>query len=172
MRTILTLLSLSLFAMTAAAAEPNMKTVDHVDLQRYMGRWNVISHTPNMLEKHKVGTSDNYTMDADGTIRVTFLFRKDTITNTVKSWKGKAHVVNTTTNADWKVQMFWPFTAGYHILELDPDYKWVVATTDHGKLIWIMARDTYLPEELYASIVAKCAARGLDVGKLEKVQQQ
>ena len=172
MRIFLTLLTLSLFAMSASAADPDMHTVDHVDLQRYMGRWNVISHTPNFFEKNKVQTSDNYTMDPDGTIHVVFLFRKDSITNPVKSWKGTGHVVNTTTNADWKVRMFWPFTAGYHILELDTEYQWVVATTDNGKLIWIMSRSTYMPEELYNSIVQKVAARGLDVGKLEKVQQQ
>jgi apolipoprotein D and lipocalin family protein len=158
--------------MGASAAQPDLHTVEHVDLQRYMGRWNVISHTPNFFEKHKVGTSDNYTMDPDGTIHVVFLFRKDTITANQKSWKGTGQVVNTATNADWKVRMFWPFTAGYHILELDPDYQWVVATTDNGKLIWIMSRSTYLPEELYNSIVQKVAARGLDAGKLEKVQQQ
>ena len=156
----------------SASAAPDLHTVDHVDLSRYMGRWNVISHTPNLFEKHKVGTSDNYTMDADGTIHVVFLFRKDSIVNKVKSWKGTGHVVNTATNAEWKVRMFWPFTAGYHIIELDPDYQWVVATTDQGKLIWIMSRSTYMPEEQYNALVQKLAARGLDTGKLEKVQQQ
>jgi len=171
-RILLALLSLSFFALGASAAHPDLHTVEHVDLQRYMGRWNVISHTPNFFEKYKVGTSDNYTMDPDGTIHVVFLFRKDAITNHRKSWNGTGHVVNATTNADWKVRMLWPFTAGYHILVLDPDYQWVVVAGDKGKLIWIMSRSTYLPEELYNRIVQKVAARGLDAGKLEKVQQQ
>jgi apolipoprotein D and lipocalin family protein len=171
MRFLLTVLSLPLLAVIASAA-PDLHTVNHVDLQRYMGKWNVISHTSNFFEKHKVATSDNYTMDPDGTIHVTFLFRRESIANKQKSWKGTGQVVNSATNADWKVRMFWPFTAGYHIIELDPDYQWVVATTDGGKLIWIMSRSTYVPEASYDSIVQRLTARGLDTRKLEKVQQQ
>lgn len=171
MRFLLIVFFSSFLAMIASAA-PDVHTVDHVDLQRYMGKWNVISHTPNFFEKHKVATSDNYTMDPDGTIQVDFLYRKDSITNPQKSWKGTGHVVNKTTNADWKVRMVWPFTSGYHILELDSNYQWVVAATDGGKLIWIMSRSTYMPEELYNSILQKLNARGLDTSKLEKVQQQ
>jgi apolipoprotein D and lipocalin family protein len=38
-------------------AQTPLKTVDHVDLQRYLGRWYEIARIPNRFERSAFGTS-------------------------------------------------------------------------------------------------------------------
>jgi apolipoprotein D and lipocalin family protein len=164
-------LLLPFLALSAASATPSLQTVDHVDLPRYMGRWYVIAHIPNFLEKNKVGSTDNYAQLSDGKLDNTFTFRKGTLDAPEKSWHGTARVIDHNSNAVWKVRLFWPFSSGYRILELDPDYQWAVVSTDTGKLFWVLSRSPALPPELYARIVNRLLLRGLDTARLEKVPQ-
>jgi adenine/guanine phosphoribosyltransferase-like PRPP-binding protein len=50
-------------------------TVARVDLDRYLGRWYVISHVPYFLEKGKVATYDTYARRPDGKLVNNFTFR-------------------------------------------------------------------------------------------------
>jgi apolipoprotein D and lipocalin family protein len=170
----LLLSALSVCAVAVAQAESPpaaLHTVDHVDLPRYMGRWYVISHVPNFLEKNKVNTSDNYALKDDGTIAVTFVFRKASLDAPEKSWKGTGWVQNKTSEAEWDVRLFWPLKSSYRVLELDPNYQWVVASTEDGKLFWVMARTPTISVETYRMILDRIRAQGLDPAKLEKVLQ-
>lgn len=155
----------------STSAPPALHTVQHVDLDRYMGRWYVISHVPNFFEKDKVGTSDNYALRPDGRLDNVFVFRKGSLDAPEKSWKGIAWVTNTASNAEWKVRLFWPFTADYLLLELDPNYQWAVACNQDGKLFWVLARETSLPDNVYQEILTRIRHQGLDPSKLENVPQ-
>jgi len=162
---------LPLLALSAASAVPSLQTVDHVDLPRYMGRWYVIAHIPNFLERNKMGTSDNYALLPDGKLDDTYIFHKGSVDAPEKSWHGIGRIIDHSSNAVWKVRLIWPIAAGYRILELDPDYQWAVASTDTGKLFWILSRSKTMPDALYATIVNRLMLRGLDTGRLEKVPQ-
>lgn len=151
---------------------PNLTTVSAVDLDRYQGRWHVIAHRPNFLEKGKVGASDNYARRDDGKFDANYAFRKGSLDAPEREWKGVATIVNRTTNAEWKVQLLWPFSADYLILELDPDYRWAVVASRGGKWLWILARATSLPPSTYADLQQRIATRGLDAEKLELVPQR
>ena len=136
-----------------------------------MGRWYVIAHVPNFLEKNKVGTSDNYSLLPDGRIEDLFIFHKATLDTPEKFWHGFGRVVDKTTNAEWRMRMIWPIPFGYRVLELDPNYQWAVSSNESGKLFWILSRSPSLPDALYDTIVNRLMLRGLDVSKLEKVPQ-
>lgn len=172
-------LSLLLIASSAffagCATRPStrsLETVPSVDLDRFMGRWNVIAHVPNFLEKGKVATADIYKRREDGRIDNIFVFRKGTIDAPEHRWNGIAWVVDPVSNARWKVRLIWPFTADYRILELDSDYQWSVVSNGDGDLVWVLARSTSLPDPVYQSIVARIHQRGLDAAKLELVPQR
>jgi apolipoprotein D and lipocalin family protein len=156
---------------TMSQSKPNLTTVSAVDLERYFGRWYVISHTPNFLEKGKVGTADNYARRPDGKLRADFSFRKKSLDAPEQEWKGIATIVNPTTNAEWTVQLLWPFSADYLILELDPEYRWAVVASRGGKWLWVLARETSLPPATYAEILKRIESRGLDAAHLELVPQ-
>jgi apolipoprotein D and lipocalin family protein len=145
---------------------PLPAAVARVDLDRYMGRWYVISHTPYFLEKGKVASYDTYARRADGKLTNNFTFRQDTVDAPEKTWEGTARVVDPVSNATWKVSFFWPVSITYKILALDPDYGWAVVGTNDGGLLWVLSRERRLPAETYAAILAGLRSRGLDADKL------
>jgi apolipoprotein D and lipocalin family protein len=59
-----------------AAKGPEMKTVEHVDIDRFMGPWYVIANIPTFLEKEAYNAVEIYSLNDDGTIATNFTFRK------------------------------------------------------------------------------------------------
>ena len=53
-----------------------MKTVDYVDLKRYMGDWYVIANIPTFIEKNSTNAVESYKLSNDGIIHTTFSFYK------------------------------------------------------------------------------------------------
>lgn len=166
---LLTLCVLS--ACTTMSSSPPVKTVEHVDLDRYMGRWYVIANVPYFLEKGKVGSSDNYARRADGKLQADFVFRKKTLSAPEQTWKGVATITNPVTNAEWSVSFIWPFRAAYRLVALDDSYRWAVVTNGSGTLIWVLSRTTTLPDGQYREILTRVSALGLASDKLVLVPQ-
>ena len=154
----------------AAAAEP-LRTVAHVDLQRYLGTWYEIATIPARFQKNCVAVTATYTMRPDGAIGVVNRCRKFTLDGKEKSVKGKAWVVDTTSNAKLKVQFFWPFRGDYWIIELDPEYQYAVVGHPSRNYLWILCRRPHMDEALYNQLLAKIAAQGYDVNRLVKTLQ-
>ncbi len=154
-----------------ADARPPLKTVPHVDLQRYLGTWYVIANIPYWLENGKVATADVYSMREDGTMGNQFVFRRDSFTAPEDHWDGYAWVIDGTGNAEWRVRFIWPFSATYLVIDLDPDYRWAVVGHPSRDLFWILSRTRQLPDATYAAILERAALQGYDVSRVAKVPQ-
>lgn len=157
--------------LTGCTTMPKPPTVAHVDLDRYMGRWFVISHVPYFLERGKVASSDYYARRPDGRLVNNFTFREGAVDGPEKTWEGVAWVTDTTTNATWKVRFVWPFAVTSKIYALDPDYRWAAVGTDDAKLLWILARERSLEPADYERALAGLRAKGIDVSGLAFVPQ-
>ena len=94
-----------------AAKGPEMKTVDHVDLDRFMGPWYVIANIPTFLERDAHNAVETYTLDDDGTIATNFTFRKGGPDGEQKEYNPKAFVTDKTSNALWGMRFVWPIKA-------------------------------------------------------------
>ena len=66
---------LGLLLAGCGAQQPELKTVDYVDLDRFMGDWYVIANIPTFLEKGAHNAVETYEMNDDGSIATTFVFR-------------------------------------------------------------------------------------------------
>ncbi|MEO6875743.1 MAG: lipocalin family protein [Opitutaceae bacterium] len=142
-----------------------------MDLDRYVGRWYVISHVPYFLERGKVASYDTYGRRPDGLLTNDFTFRPGSLTASEKTWHGKAEIVDHDTNATWKVSFIWPFSVTYKIFALDPDYRWSVVGTKDAGLLWVLARERHITPELYASIVRQLQEAGIATDGLATVPQ-
>ena len=76
-----------------------LKTVDHVDVKRYMGTWFEIAKFPQRFEKGLVGVTADYALLPNGKVRVLNSGYEGTFDGKLKTAKGKALVVDTATNA-------------------------------------------------------------------------
>jgi apolipoprotein D and lipocalin family protein len=167
--TMLTLLSLSGCATTASKTA--LKTVDHVDLSRFMGDWYVIGTIPWFVEKNNVGTMDIYRMRPDGRIDITYAFHKKELSAPRKEMHAVGTILDTQSNARWGVQFLWPFQAPYIVIDLAHDYSTTIIGYPSRDLIWIMARTPTLSEATYQSLLQKAAEQGYDIRRIVKVPQ-
>ena len=148
-----------------------LRTVKHVDLQRYMGDWCVIANIPYFAEKGCLDSIETYAARSDGRIDNIFTFRKGSFEAKQGQVRAIAWVHNPETNAEWRIRFFHLITAKYLILDLDPDYRWTVVGHPSRKYGWIMAREKTMPEATYRGILDRLAAQGYDPGAFQKVPQ-
>ncbi|HEX8297261.1 MAG TPA: lipocalin family protein [Chthoniobacteraceae bacterium] len=148
-----------------------LRTVQHVDLARFMGDWRIIANIPYSGEKGRVDSITSYALRPDGKIENWFTYRKKSFSSPQITVKAEAEVVNAETNAEWKFGSFGPTKEIYHIIELDSDYQWAVLGHTSRKYGWILARQRAIPHLTYEAILDRVAAHGYDPGSFAKVPQ-
>ena len=165
-----------LFAIVTIKAKESqmseLKTVQYVDLERYLGKWYEIAKYPVVFEKNLVAVTATYSIRDDGKIKVTNAGRKKTLDGKEKISVGKAWVVDKRTNAKLKVQFFWPFSGDYWIIELGKDYEYAVVGHPKRTYLWILCRTPKMDENLYQKILKKIEAHGYDLSRVEKTPQK
>ena len=165
------LLGLAMLLSGCGATLPPLKTVDHVDIPRFMGDWYVIAVIPTFIEKGAHNAVESYRLDPDGTIATTFTFRKGAFDGPLKSYEPRGFIVDSATNATWGMRFIWPIKAEYLITYLTDDYSQTVVSRNKRDYVWIMARTPQIAETDYARIVEIVKAQGYDAAKLQKVPQ-
>jgi len=158
--------------MSAPSKKAPLKTVDHVDLSRFMGDWYVIGTIPWIVEKNNVGTMDIYRMRPDGRIGITYAFHKKDLSAKRQEMHAIGTVIDKQSNARWGVQFIWPFKAPYLVIDLAPDYSTTTIGYPSRDLIWIMARTPTLPESTYQELLKRAAGQGYDINRIVKVPQK
>jgi apolipoprotein D and lipocalin family protein len=163
---------LALTLSACAASGPEMKTVDYVDIDRFMGDWYVIANIPTFLEKGAHNAVETYALNEDGSIQTTFTFRKDGFDGEKKQFNPKGFIKDTETNATWGMRFVWPIKADYRIIYLDEDYSKTVIARQRRDFIWIMARTPEIPDADYQQLVELAGSVGYDVSKIQRVPQK
>ena len=167
---IVILLALALSA--CASSGPEMKTVDYVDIDRFMGDWYVIANIPTFLEKGAHNAVESYAMNDDGSIQTTFTFLKDGFDGEKKQYNPKGFITDTVTNATWGMRFVWPIKADYRIIYLDEDYSITVIGRNKRDYVWIMARNPSISAQKYDEILGMLEEVGYDVGEILQVPQK
>lgn len=162
----------SLLMTGCASSLPPLKTVDHVDLPRFMGPWYVIATIPTFIEKEAFNAIENYTLKPDGTIDTVFTFNQGALDGPAKRYTPRGFVVDTVTNATWGMQFIWPIKAEYLITHLNEDYSQTVIGRNKRDHVWIMARTPEIPAADYERWLGELRGQGYDLTKLRKVPQQ
>jgi len=145
-----------------------LEVVPHVELEKYLGKWYEIAHLPAKFQEGCNETTATYTLLDNGTISVLNECKRN---DKVKLARGKAKVVDKTTNAKLKVTFFWPFYGDYWIIKLGNDYDYSVVGTPNRKYLWILSRTSKMNEELFSQLIEFVKAKGFDVGNLIKTSQ-
>lgn len=148
-----------------------MKTVDYVDIEKFMGEWYVIANIPTFIEKGATNAIESYRLNNEGDIETTFSFFKDSPLGKKKVYKPKGFIYNSKTNAEWRMQFLWPFKMPFLIIDLPKDYSYTVIGYPSRKYVWIMARESKMDDEVYAQILTNLSSIGYDLSMIKKVPQ-
>jgi len=160
------------FLTACASTEPDMKTVDYVDIERFMGPWYVIANIPTFLEKGAHNAVETYRLDDDGSIATKFTYRDGSFEGKEKEFNPRGFIKDTETNALWGMRFIWPIKADYRIIYLDDDYTQTVIGRQKRDFVWIMARTPTIPDADFERLVAFVESIGYDASKLERVPQR
>lgn len=155
-----------------AVSRPPLKTVEKVDLKRYMGPWYVIACIPTFIETEAYNGVETYRLDPDGTIDTVFTFNKGGFDGAPKRYNPRGFVVDKANNSTWGMQFLWPFRSEFLITYLNKDYSQTIVGRNKRDYAWIMARRPQIPEADYQRLTAELVAQGYDLSKLRKVPQR
>lgn len=150
---------------------PPLKTVERVELSRYLGTWYEIANFPQRFQRGCTATTATYTLRTDGEIDVLNRCRKGSLDGKEKSARGRARVVDRVTNAKLEVSFFRPFWGDYWIIDLADDYSYAVVGHPDRDYLWILARNPTMAEATYQSLVTRLQAQGYETSRLVRTTQ-
>jgi apolipoprotein D and lipocalin family protein len=150
-----------IFLLSACTSLPDgIQPVKNFELPRYLGTWYEIARLDHPFERGLEQISAQYSMLDDGGIKV--LNRGFNIAQ--QEWEeadGKAYFVGDSDTAHLKVSFFGPFYASYVIFLLDMQgYEYAMITGPDRDYLWILARQTSLPEDTLNTLVQHAKDNG------------
>jgi apolipoprotein D and lipocalin family protein len=167
------MLCIAAFSLMGCASGEPLKTVPHVDLPRYMGDWYVIANIPYFGEKNCFDSIESYALRPDGRIANWFTCRKGSFEAPLQRLvNAVATVKDTETNASWRVRFFKVISVQYLIIDLDPQYQWVVVGHPSRRYGWIMARAKTIDSQTYQAILVRLRAQHYNPDQFHIVPQR
>jgi len=165
------LLLLLLLPGTAAAAAP-VRSVEHLELDRYAGQWHEIAHLPVSFQKPCVADiTASYRLRGEG--RISVLNRCRTADGGMIEAEGSARPVaghpgrlQVRFAPEWLSWLPWVW-ADYWVIALDPDYQWAMVGDPGRKYLWILSRTPTMEATLFASLKQRAAGMGYELAPLK-----
>ncbi len=157
---------------SAEKSRSEMKTVSHVDVDRYLGTWYEIARFPNRFQKGCDQATANYSLQSAEKLRVvnTCVGLDD---GKLQKVDGEARISDRQTQAKLKVTFLPKWlrflnigVANYWIIDLDADYRWAVVSEPSREYMWILSREPRMARDVYEGILKRARDQELDVARL------
>lgn len=145
--------------------------VSPFDVKRYAGQWYEIARLDHRFERGLSDVSATYGLNADGTVSV-LNSGFDAARGEWKEAKGVARFTGDPGTGSLKVSFFGPFYGGYHVIALDPAYRWAMVIGPDTDYLWILSRDKQLPSGVRERLVAQAASLGVNTRELIWVEHR
>ena len=153
-----------------ASNEAPLPTAENVNIDQFMGRWYVHGFTPIIVDKDAHNAIEHYRLDADKKIQTTYQFRAGGFDAEIKTLTPVGWVdEGVDSNAEWRMQFIWPFTADYIILHVDADYSETIIVHPSRKYAWIMLRSNTVRDADYDRLLSKLKAVGYETELIQKL---
>jgi apolipoprotein D and lipocalin family protein len=147
-----------------------LRTVDKVDLSRYLGSWYEIARIPNSFEDDCASDSmAHYALLKDGRIEVVNTCRTED--GKKKSVRGVAKVVDPVSKAKLKVRFGWIGSGDYWILVLNSFYEYAVVGEPSRKYLWILSRTPSMDRGTYRGLLDRIEELGYDSSQVVPSRQ-
>lgn len=158
---------LVLMLVTACVGVPEgIRPVERFNVEHYAGQWFEIARFDHSFERGLSNVTATYTLHSDGSLEV---INRGFDARHCK-WneaKGRAKLLGTQGEGSFAVSFFWPFRAGYHVIALDRDtYSWALVTSFSREYLWILARQSHLPDDVMTALLDEARRLGFATEKL------
>ncbi|MDD4777493.1 MAG: lipocalin family protein [Fermentimonas sp.] len=152
-------------AYSCASIPKGAVAVKPFNKERYLGKWYEIARKDFRFERNLNNTTAEYTLNDNGTIKVV-----NQGYNTKKGeWQkafAKAKFAGDENTAMLKVSFFGPFYSGYNVIALDDEYRYALVAGKNLKYLWILSRETTIPEGIKEKYLKIAEDIGFDTSDL------
>ncbi len=149
---------------------PNGVTaVQPFNANQYLGKWYEIARLDYRFEKGLNNVTAEYSMNDDGTIKVVnkgYDYKK----NEWKESTGKAKFTDSPNVGKLEVSFFGPFYSGYNVIAIDDNYQYALVVGKNHKYMWLLSRETTMPEHFKENYLTKARQLGYNTDKLVWVE--
>ena len=142
-----------------------VQAVSPFDVNRYAGQWFEIARLDHPFERGLSRVNATYELEPGGTVKVI----NRGYDQARQEWReavGRARFNGPADRGSLKVSFFGPFYGGYHVIALDPDYRWSMVIGPNTDYLWILSRERTLPPDVRQKLVAKARALGVHTNAL------
>jgi len=166
MRSLILLAMIAFASCAQADIHDRLPTADHVEINRYIGKWYAVTSLPQFFTRKCLGQTAEYGIKDSKTMTVlNTCLKKKGKTTTIE---GQAVIKNFDTNAELEVTFNNFFTrlfkvkGEYVIVKIDTDYKTVMVASSNRKSLWIMSRTPSIDADVLKDYVAYAEELGFD----------
>lgn len=162
--TLLVILTATIFSSCVTIPE-KAEAVSPFNKEKYLGKWYEIARLDFKYEKDLNNTTAYYTINPNNSIKVVnrgYNYVK-------KEWTeadGIAKFIKNDSIAMLKVSFFGPFYSGYNVIALAEDYKYALVVGKNLDYLWILSRETTIPEFIKEDFLKKAETIGYNTKKL------
>lgn len=161
-----------LLAACSSNQAPNQELAEKVDIEKFMGTWYVHGYAPTAIDKDAWNGTETYERLPNGKIKTTYEFRKGSPEGKLKTYHPVATIVNTETNAEWRMRFFGIINAAYYILYVDPKHTFTVIGHPNKKYAWIMSREPEIAEAKYSEMRSELVNRDYDLSNFKRMRHE
>lgn len=159
--------------MISCSSSNYNKTVQKVDIKKFMGSWYVLAGRFTIFERGAHNAIENYSYNAlKDQIDIDFKFRKNSFDGETKSIPQTGWIHNKETNSHWKVSPFWPLKLDFIIIALADDYSWTAIGVPSQKYLWIMAREYNGASQIVDTALKTLSVEGYDISNISTVSHR
>lgn len=161
----LLILSIMLLLFSCATIPKGAVAVTPFHKEKYLGKWYEIARKDFKHERNMNNVTAEYSLNDNGTIKVVnrgYNTKKEEWDEAI----GKAKFVKDENIAMLKVSFFGPFYAGYNVIAIDEEYKYALVAGQSHKYLWILSRETTIPEDLKEKYLKIAQGIGYDTSDL------
>ena len=161
---------ISIFSGGSSSGLKEFTVVKPFTVSKYTGQWFEIARMDFRFERNLSNVTANYSLNKNGTIKVENR-GYDTIKKVWKKAVGKAKFAGEPDVAKLKVSFFGPFYAAYNVIALDEDYKYALIAGSSLKYLWILSRETTVPDAVRQAYLKIASDLGYNTSALIWTQQ-
>ena len=167
------LIAILFLILSACTTHKNeLRTVEFLDIEKFMGDWYVIANIPTFLEKDIFNAIEKYSLNSDGTISTEFSFNKGSFEGERKAFNPRGFIKDKNTNALWGMQFIWPIKADFRVVYLSNDHSYTIIGRNKRDYVWLMSRTPLMSESDYSDAISFIEEIGYDISKIAVVPQK
>ena len=160
------LVLVSVFILSGCTGIPEgIAPVENFELDPYLGTWYEIARLDHSFERGMSNVTANYSLRDDGGV--------DVLNRGYRAEKGKwdeaegkAYFIGDPGVGRLKVSFFGPFYGAYNVFELGENYEYSMVAGPDRSYLWILARESRLPQAMLDELLAKAESAGYDTSEL------